>query len=53
MWKRLQEIYADELPTLPLYFRADTYILPKWLKGVVPTGHQSYSTLWVETWRAE
>jgi peptide/nickel transport system substrate-binding protein len=53
MWKRLQEIYADDLPTLPLYFRADTYILPKWLKGVVPTGHQSYSTLWVETWRAE
>jgi peptide/nickel transport system substrate-binding protein len=53
MWKRLQEIYADELPTLPLFFRADTYILPRWLKGVVPTGHQSYSTLWVETWRAE
>lgn len=52
MWKRLQQVYAEELPALPLFFRADSYILPKWLKGVVPTGHQFPSTLWVETWHA-
>ncbi len=51
MWRRLQEIYAEDLPALPLYFRAQAFILPKWLDGVTPTGHQYFSTLWVETWR--
>ena len=53
MWRRLQEIYATELPVIPLYFRANPYILPKWLKGLEPTGHQNPSTLWVEDWRVE
>lgn len=52
LWRRLQHIYAEELPAIPLYFRANPYILPKWLKGVTPTGHQYPSTLWIETWRA-
>jgi peptide/nickel transport system substrate-binding protein len=52
LWQRLQELYADELPALPLYFRADAFILPKWLSGVTPTGHQYPSTLWVEDWQA-
>ncbi len=52
LWHRLQEIYVEELPSLPLYFRSEAYILPKWLKGVTPTGHQYPSTLWVEHWRA-
>ncbi|MDA0702546.1 MAG: peptide ABC transporter substrate-binding protein [Proteobacteria bacterium] len=51
LWKRLQAIYAEELPVLPLYFRADPYVMPKWLDGVRPTGHQYPSTLWVEEWR--
>lgn len=51
LWRRLQHIYAAELPAIPLYFRANPYILPKWLKGVTPTGHQYPSTLWIETWR--
>ncbi|OHC75293.1 MAG: peptide ABC transporter [Rhodospirillales bacterium RIFCSPLOWO2_12_FULL_58_28] len=53
MWRRLQEIYAEELPVIPLYFLAEPYILPTWLKGLVPTGHQDPSTLWVENWRKE
>ncbi len=53
LWRRLQEIYATELPVIPLFFRAEPYILPKWLKGLEPTGHQDPSTLWVENWRAE
>jgi peptide/nickel transport system substrate-binding protein len=52
MWQRVQEIYAEELPALPLYFRSDVHIWPPWLMGVVPTGHQYGSTLWVEDWRA-
>jgi len=53
LWRRLQEIYVEELPVIPLYFRADAFVLPKWLKGVEPTGHQYPTTLWVENWRAE
>ena len=52
LWEELQQIYVEELPALPLFFRANAYILPKWLKGVTPTGHQYPTTLWVETWHA-
>lgn len=51
MWHRLQEIYAEELPDLPLYFRSQAFILPKWLTGITPTGNQNQSSLWSETWR--
>lgn len=51
LWRRIQEIYVEELPVLPLYYRADSYIVPKWLSGIQPTGHQYPTTLWVETWR--
>ena len=53
LWNRMQTIYAEELPVIPLYFRANAFILPKWLRGVVPTGHQYPTSLWVETWSAE
>ena len=53
MWKRLQEIYVEELPVIPLYFRAEAYIMPKWLGGVKPTGHQYPTSLWVEEWQAK
>ena len=53
LWRRIQAIYAEELPAIPLYFRANPYIFPKWLKGVVPTGHLETSALWVENWTAE
>ena len=50
LWDKLQNIYAEELPVLPLYFRANGYILPKWLKGIKPTGHQYPTANWVEYW---
>ena len=53
LWHRLQALYAEDLPSLPLYFRAQAFILPRWLKGVTPTGHQDPSSLWAETWRVE
>ena len=52
-WTTIQQTYAEDLPVLPLYFRANAFIMPKWLKGVTPTGHQYPSTLWVENWTAE
>ncbi len=53
LWRDLQRLYIAELPVIPLYWRANAYILPKWLKGVRPTGHQHTTTLWVEQWRRE
>jgi peptide/nickel transport system substrate-binding protein len=47
----LQTLYAEDLPVIPLYWRANAYVLPKWLEGVRPTGHQGTTTLWVEDWR--
>jgi peptide/nickel transport system substrate-binding protein len=51
LWQRLQALYAEDLPVIPLYWRASPYVLPKWLAGVRPTGHQGTSTLWVEEWK--
>lgn len=51
LWAQLQRLYMGDLPVLPLYWRANTYILPLWLEGVTPTGHQMPTTLWIETWR--
>ena len=51
MWRRLQSIYAEDLPAIPLWFRADAHVWPTWLEGVRPTGHLNPSTLWSEEWR--
>ena len=51
LWRRLQAIQNEELPTLPLWFRQDAHVWPAWLEGVRPTGHLNYSSLWVEQWR--
>ncbi|CAK0749807.1 hypothetical protein CCP2SC5_1650005 [Azospirillaceae bacterium] len=51
LWIRLQQQYTELLPALPLFFRADAYLKPKALTGIVPTGHQYPSTLWIENWR--
>lgn len=53
LWEKIQQIYADELPVLPLFWRPNSYILPHWLKGLEPTGHLDSSTNWVEDWRRE
>ncbi len=51
IWGEIQRIYATELPVLPLYFRAEPFVIPKWLTGIEPTGHQHYSTFRIEHWR--
>jgi peptide/nickel transport system substrate-binding protein len=50
LWAAAQRLYATDLPSLPLYFRSDAYILPKWLTGVRPTGNQYPTTLWSTDW---
>src|SRR5207253_1882281 len=34
LWAEAQHLYASELPSLPLYFRSNVFVLPKWLSGV-------------------
>ena len=50
MWVELQRIYASQLPAIPLWFRSQPFILPTWLGGLVPTGNQYPTSLWVENW---
>ncbi|MBU6499691.1 MAG: peptide ABC transporter substrate-binding protein [Rhodospirillales bacterium] len=50
LWADMQKIYADELPVLPLFFRADPHVIPTWLKGYTPTGQSDMSVLWAENW---
>jgi len=38
---------------ISLYWRANAYVLPKWLKGLRPTGQMASSSLWVEDWTVE
>lgn len=52
LWAAAQRLYATELPSLPLFFRSDAFILPKWLTGLRPTGNQYPSTLWITGWAA-
>lgn len=51
MWRRVQEIYMTERPVLPLFFRSDAHVWPRWLEGVRPTGHLAPSSMWVEQWK--
>jgi peptide/nickel transport system substrate-binding protein len=53
IWAKMQRIYATDLPVLPLFFRADAHVIPLWLKGYEPTGHNAYASEWAEYWRAE
>ncbi|MFA6022229.1 MAG: peptide ABC transporter substrate-binding protein, partial [Rhodospirillales bacterium] len=50
LWRQMQELYADDLPALPLFFTTASFITPDWLKGLRPTGHDAPSSLWVADW---
>ena len=32
----MQRIYAEQLPVLPLFYRAEAHVVPKWLQGLHP-----------------
>jgi peptide/nickel transport system substrate-binding protein len=51
IWAEMQKIYAEQLPVLPLFYRAEPHIVPKWLKGYTPTGTGDMSPLWSENWQ--
>jgi peptide/nickel transport system substrate-binding protein len=49
IWYEMQRIYAEQLPVLPLFYRAEAHVVPKWLQGYITTGHGG-SSLWAENW---
>ena len=51
VWADMQRIYVEQLPVLPLFFRAEPHVFPKWLKGYEPTGHTDYSSMRSENWQ--
>ena len=51
IWAEMQKIYVEQVRVLPLFFRADAHVVPKWLKGFVPTGHGDLAPLYSEFWR--
>ena len=50
LFAEIQDHYVSDLPVIPLYYRSSSFIVPKWHKGVEPTGNSSTTTLWVENW---
>jgi len=53
LMKELAQIYASELPVIPLYHRVEIAVIPTNLKGYEMTGHQFYSTQNIENWYLE
>jgi peptide/nickel transport system substrate-binding protein len=46
LFRRQQEIFAEELPSLPLYFRLDLTTFPKAMRNVKPVGLGTYYLPW-------
>jgi peptide/nickel transport system substrate-binding protein len=44
------ELYTKEIPVIPLYYRGNNAVIPKWLKGYQLSGHLYYETLYAENW---
>ncbi len=51
LWRRLQAIYAEELPEIPLFFSPDMMLIPRWLEGISLTGHTIPASWQAEHWK--
>ena len=50
LWAKLQKIWAEELPSLPLFDLPQLYVVPHWLTGFEPTGQVIPSSHFCEYW---
>ena len=46
----MQKVYAEQVPVIPLFFRAEPHIVPKWLKGYTPLGNGYAVGIFAENW---
>lgn len=52
-WSAMQRIYAEQLPALPLFFRAEPHVTPKWLRGYQPLGNGYIAAIFAENWTSQ
>ncbi len=50
LMKQIQREYTEQVPVIPLYFRAQISVVPKGMENYRMSGHQFYSTLRAEYW---
>ncbi len=50
-WKTILDLYAEDLPELPLFFVAEPYIVPDTITGVLPPRMRAFAPMWIEDWR--
>ena len=50
IWSEIQTIYADDLPTLPIFHMPTMSAVPHWLTGFVPTGQYTPASAAAESW---
>lgn len=53
MAQQLLRLYTDEVPVIPLFYRADIAVTPTALKNHELTGHQFTEANFAETWTAQ
>jgi peptide/nickel transport system substrate-binding protein len=51
LWKRILDIYADEMPEIPIFFPSSAIITPKWMTGMASDTRYGFFTAWIEDWR--
>lgn len=49
----IMRLYTEEVPVIPLYYRADVNVTPKGMTGIKLTGHQFSETNHVENWNVK
>ena len=52
-WSAMQRIYAEQLPALPMFFRAEPHVTPKWLRGYQPLGNGYIVAIFAENWTSQ
>ena len=50
LMRKVLKKYTEELPSLPAYYRSNTSVIPKGLKGYEMSGHNFTEYLFVENW---
>jgi peptide/nickel transport system substrate-binding protein len=48
--QKIAEIYAKEIPVIPLYYRMTNTVIPADMQGYELSGHLYYETLYIENW---
>jgi peptide/nickel transport system substrate-binding protein len=51
VWSELQQLEAEDLPDLPLWFAQLPTVTARWLTGVEPTPSVPYGMAWAFRWR--